>query len=554
MPRRGMSARTAPARHDRDGMTDPHQPRRPSVAAHHAVAAAAPVRRTPAWHPGARPTASPTRNAPAGPSPSTSWRPTGRPEARLAGLLDLLADTVGAERRRGRRRRRRRGGSPSPRRDPTTTPRRSRSRPGSMPPAPRSRARRAAAAPATCSSRSRTTRRAERAPRRARPAAAFYACLPIPSAGEVTLGFSFARPDRSRRPSASACRRPSPGTRPSPWPSSTERWPPSASSVALRAGRGERDRLRLDRGPRAAHAADRPVRLPRPDPRRPGRRPGGRARVPRARAGRSSPRWTRWSATCWSCPGSSRARSALESGPFSVADALRRGRSRACCRSPSSAASGSHRRRRRRAADRDGRPAAGRADPHQPHGQRAQVRGDGRPGRADRSVRGPGRGARGPRRGPGHRRRGPRPDLRALLPDGRPRAGHRHRARACPSRATWPGRWAASSTSPACPASGRASCSSCPVPARPDRARRCIADATAAAALEHETDRLRGRRGRSRAANGDRRCLGHGPPARRWAPRSPSRTAGGVPIDRPIGGPTYPRIHADLGEFVDKPG
>ena len=52
--------------------------------------------------------------------------------------------------------------------------------------------------------------------------------------------------------------------------------------AALRARDAERTTLRLDGRPRAADAADRPARLSRADPRRPGRRPGRRARLPRA--------------------------------------------------------------------------------------------------------------------------------------------------------------------------------------------------------------------------------------------------------------------------------
>lgn len=112
----------------------------------------------------------------------------GGPEARLAGLLDLLADTVGATNAAvvadGEARRvavAASGAADHPEAIALAT--------WLDAAAPRSRARRAAAAKAPIS----VAQRAERARRPGRPAPHF-ACLAIPSAGEVTLGFSFTEP------------------------------------------------------------------------------------------------------------------------------------------------------------------------------------------------------------------------------------------------------------------------------------------------------------------------------------------------------------------------
>ncbi len=113
------------------------------------------------------------------------------PEARLAGLLDLLADTVGAGRAAivadgAHRRVAVASSGPADERaaraladwlDAS---------------APRSRARRAAAAKAPVTIVECPTDQARR--RRAAPEHPSYACLPMPTAGEVTLGFAFARP------------------------------------------------------------------------------------------------------------------------------------------------------------------------------------------------------------------------------------------------------------------------------------------------------------------------------------------------------------------------
>ncbi|MGP1674442.1 MAG: hypothetical protein ACTS8Z_04415, partial [Candidatus Limnocylindrales bacterium] len=111
------------------------------------------------------------------------------PEARLAGLLDLLADTVGAQRAAvvADRPQRRVAVAASGTDDEVEATALAAWLDAS---APRSRAHRAAAAPAPISIAARATdggRRTRRA-----IADPFYACLPIPSAGDVALGFAFA--------------------------------------------------------------------------------------------------------------------------------------------------------------------------------------------------------------------------------------------------------------------------------------------------------------------------------------------------------------------------
>ena len=116
----------------------------------------------------------------------------GAPDARLAGLLDLLADTVGAIR----------GAvvADDPIRrvavsihEATDEPRARALGAWLDAAAPRSRARRAAAAPAPISIAWATT---PRIPLKTAPpdvqGGPYYALLPIPTAGEVTLGFEFA--------------------------------------------------------------------------------------------------------------------------------------------------------------------------------------------------------------------------------------------------------------------------------------------------------------------------------------------------------------------------
>jgi signal transduction histidine kinase len=112
----------------------------------------------------------------------------GGPEARLAGLLDLLADTVGATRAAvvadGAARRVAVAAT-----DATDQPAAIALATWLDAAAPRSRARRAAAGPAPISVALRAGR-----PRSKVTDARHYACLAIPSAGEVTLGFAFAEP------------------------------------------------------------------------------------------------------------------------------------------------------------------------------------------------------------------------------------------------------------------------------------------------------------------------------------------------------------------------
>lgn len=111
------------------------------------------------------------------------------PEARLAGLLDLLADTVGAQRAAvvADRPQRRVAVAASGTDDVSEATALAAWLDAS---APRSRAHRAASAPAPISIAARATD----AGRRSRRALVdpFYACLPIPSTGDVALGFAFA--------------------------------------------------------------------------------------------------------------------------------------------------------------------------------------------------------------------------------------------------------------------------------------------------------------------------------------------------------------------------
>jgi signal transduction histidine kinase len=113
------------------------------------------------------------------------------PEAKLAGLLDLLADTVGASRGAvladGPARRVAVAASGDADRGPAIA-----LATWLDAAAPRSRARRAAEAPAPISL---VRRAAVAAPPRSEdaPPAEHYACLTIPAAGEVTLGFAFTR-------------------------------------------------------------------------------------------------------------------------------------------------------------------------------------------------------------------------------------------------------------------------------------------------------------------------------------------------------------------------
>jgi signal transduction histidine kinase len=115
----------------------------------------------------------------------------GGPEARLAGLLDLLAKTVGAVRAAvvADRPARRVAVAAS---DVADHPEAIALATWLDAAAPRSRARRAAAGPAPISIAVRA-RAATRSARLSRPAP-HYACLAIPSAGEVTLGFAFTAP------------------------------------------------------------------------------------------------------------------------------------------------------------------------------------------------------------------------------------------------------------------------------------------------------------------------------------------------------------------------
>ena len=256
-----------------------------------------------------------------------------------------------------------------------------------------------------------------------------FACLePLPAGSATRAGLRLRRMPSRPTDCETRFRRPrSPRRRPR-WRWSTEQLAIERELATLRARDEERTRYVST----VAHELRTPLtglaRVPRADPRRQGRGPSRGARVPRARAGTSWRRWASSSATCSSCPGSNRARCASRSAPFSVAEvggrvvgglapiALDRG-DRASSRPAAAAPRG------------DRRPPTRRADPHEPRRQRAEVRA--RPGAlvelaAGSTARSP---SSRPRRRRRDRRRGPGPDLRALLPDGRPRAGHRHRPR-----------------------------------------------------------------------------------------------------------------------------
>ncbi len=164
-----------------------------------------------------------------------------RPAAgRLAGLLDLLADTVGADRAAlvadGDHRRAAVASSGA---DDDSAALHLATWLDTA--APRSRARRVAAAPADVLVATRTARRpADR--RRMVPGGPFYAWLPIPAAGDVTLGFSFARPSDANtvgeRLPPSLARHGAVALALVTEAMSTER-----ELAALRAGKDERDRF-----------------------------------------------------------------------------------------------------------------------------------------------------------------------------------------------------------------------------------------------------------------------------------------------------------------------
>ena len=194
-------------------------------------------------------------------------------------------------------------------------------------------------------------------------------------------------------------------------------------------------------------------------------RPGRRARLPRAEPRRSSTRWPSSSATCSSCRGSSRARSNLEIGPFSIAEAggqvassllpiaIDRGIRLTTTLPP-----------RLRVATGDRR----RVEQILTNlvGERPEVHaGRAAPSRSTGRFDGPRRDPRRPRR----RRRASRPTTAAGSSSGSSgwpaTSGSPARASACRSPATSPGRWAATSTSRPCPAPARRSSSSCPGPA-----------------------------------------------------------------------------------------
>ena len=359
-------------------MLEPRQDGRPPQAP--TVAAPRAVRRPTRGVPSRR---GPDRPPGEGPPRPRARRP--RVRRRRRGAPRRPAAPARADRRRapGRRPRRRRR---APRRGRPSPPTRTRRPPRRWPPGstrtrPRSRARRAAAAPAPISlivgGRAASTpdvaERATGRPGRRAPGDAAASDGPRPplrdaadpDAGDVALGFEFARRGRRRAPRASACRRRWPATPASPWPSITNQLAHERELADAPGARRRARHVRLDRRPRAADAAHGAARLPRADPRRPGPRSGGRARLPRAEPVDRRLDGATSSATCWSCRGWSRGRSTSRSG---------RSRSpRPAPRSPSSLLPiaidhGIAPDDRPAAADagRDGRPTARRADPDEP--------------------------------------------------------------------------------------------------------------------------------------------------------------------------------------------
>ena len=314
-------------------------------------------------------------------------------------------------------------GSPSASRRMRTRRRPSPSGRGSTGPRPRSAAERAAAVGRPDRGRDRdpsrpcpaTPRRPELRPGRGPDVGTRDARLLVRGAGQGRRG---------RRPTA-----------PDPRPARRRRARPRHRPARRRAGAGRaagagsraRD-VRLHRGARVAHAVDRSRRLPGPHPRGLGRRSGRPARVHGTRSrDRDHHRGPRRRPARTVAPGVGH-----DGHRSSVLLPVRR----------------AHPRRRRPGPDRDGsraspsgppcrpgcgrRPATGvgsnRSSPTSPPTASSSLRPAPRwssPGWFDGSV-----GLVAVRdEGQRHQRRRPRSDLRALLPDGRPRPDHRHRSR-----------------------------------------------------------------------------------------------------------------------------
>ena len=255
--------------------------------------------------------------------------------------------------------------------------------------------------------------------------------------------------------------------------------------LAVAPGRGGRaDAVRLDGRPRAAHAADRSPRLSRADPRRQGRRSGGRARLPRAQPGHrrvdGGPRRrpARAVAAGVRAPSSSR----IE--PFSVAESVGPRRRRAAAdrarvrHPPANVASAP-------AAVGDRRPAPRRADPDEPRGERPEVHA--RPAaRVDSTAvsTAPSRSSPSVDDGTGIAGDDRPQDLRAVPPAAQATSGSPGRGSGCRSRATSPGGWAATSRSRPCPGSGSAFVLALPGPG--GRRLRCVVTAALGRALAAE--------------------------------------------------------------------
>ncbi len=321
-------------------------------------------------------------------------------ERRLAGVLDLLAVTAGARRAAVL--------SGDPERRVAVT---AETATGLADPtgahelaawldanAPRSRAERAASGPAVVTV---VRGRAQAAGPLAvaadvdRAPDARFASLDIPAAGRVTLGFEM---DDEDGVLALAHRLPPTLARHAAVALAlvTGQLAASAELDALRAHEVGARAVRLDGGPRPAIPADRAGRLPGPDPRGPGERPGDRRRVPRAepadRGVDDRPRGR---------PArdleARRGQPAPRDRPVLGGRGGRTGGRRAGSDRPRPAD---------RPADRAATPDAGRgrgsssrgADRHEPPRQRPEVRGPGRDGGRRRTVRRTGRDPGRPRR------------------------------------------------------------------------------------------------------------------------------------------------------------
>ena len=163
---------------------------------------------------------------------------------------------------------------------------------------------------------------------------------PSPTVGPASRsGFAFADAADAGRRSASACRRTLARHAAVALALVTERTGGGART-GRPPGAGSRTRhVRIDGRPRAADPADRTGRVPRPHPRRRGRRSGRPARVHGARSRDRRRRSPTWSGTCSSCPASSPGTMTIDRRSFSLAEALDATSRTAWTRSPWTAAS-----------------------------------------------------------------------------------------------------------------------------------------------------------------------------------------------------------------------